>query len=394
MRRRWFCGLALAAFAWTPAVAFGDAPDSGVSLTDLAGILVVDATIDGKGPFHFVLDTGAGITVVTPALAETLAAKASGATSMSGMGKNAVNAQTIVLDTVSVGTARQTGVLAAIVALPPALTYQGRFGTIDGVLGYSFLSHYAVTIDVVGDRASFVAEPSFEPPASALALPISMNGQSIPLVAASADGVPGRFEIDSGNNGDVTIAGSFAKAHAIGAGSRASETRYQGVGGAIDTKRIRLRTLAVGGFVLHRMVAALSQIGSGVLGTGAIDGNLGYDFIHRFVLTLDYPGRRLYLRKSPAFDAFKPVVGNGIAYDRNADGAFSVAGVTAGSPAERAGITARDTIVAIGGNPVRAMSDADFQAAVDTLPGTGVTYTLDRNGVTRTVTVTTVNELP
>lgn len=381
-----------------PAIALGDEQgidrNPNVALDDLAGILVVDSTIDGKGPYHFVLDTGAGITVVTPALAKAIDAKAAGSTSMRGMGEKTLDTQTVVLGSVAVGQARQTQVRAAIVELPPALTYQGRYGTIAGILGASFLSHYVVTIDVAGDRASFTSERYFDPPSGAASLPLSVNGQLIPMVTASAVGTAGRFEIDSGNNGDVVIAGDFARAHEIGAGAPTSETRYQGVGGAVDTKRVRLRSLMVDGFVLHRIVAAFSQLGSGVLGTGEVDGNLGYDFIRRFVLTLDYPGWRLYLQKSPSFDSYKPVVGNGMVYDRNADGSFAVVAVTDQSPAARAGVVAHDTVVAIGGKSVEAMSDADFRAAVDVSPGTSVAYTLVRNGMSLTVTVVTIDELP
>jgi len=115
--------------------------------TDLAGSVVIDGRIDGQGPFHFVLDTGAGTTVITPRLASILHIGGTQTDMALGTGPHVVQAQTTTLDTVEIGDRVITGVGAAIIPLPPDITYQGRFGTIDGLIGYSFLKHFVTTID-------------------------------------------------------------------------------------------------------------------------------------------------------------------------------------------------------------------------------------------------------
>jgi predicted aspartyl protease len=52
-----------------------------VRLDDLQ---VVATTIDGKGPYHFVLDTGAAITVITPELARRAGLQGTGSGQVTG----------------------------------------------------------------------------------------------------------------------------------------------------------------------------------------------------------------------------------------------------------------------------------------------------------------------
>jgi predicted aspartyl protease len=84
--------------------------------------------INGKGPFRFILDTGAAETVILPATAKAM---------------NLAGTPFLTLETIKVGAveARQVD---AIIHLPtqdqrPALSYHG-------ILGHSFLSHYRITI--------------------------------------------------------------------------------------------------------------------------------------------------------------------------------------------------------------------------------------------------------
>jgi predicted aspartyl protease len=101
---------------------------------------VVPVTIDGKGPFPFVLDTGASATVVSRSLADKLALPKAGGT-VSGMGAGGAVGFTISrIRSLAIGDASLQGLEVAVGDVP-------AIGQADGILGYNFLSRFRFTID-------------------------------------------------------------------------------------------------------------------------------------------------------------------------------------------------------------------------------------------------------
>ena len=380
--------LAVAPIVSTPATAT-------VQLDDLAGILVVKTMVNGKGPYHFVLDTGAGITVVTPEFAKALHLRASGDETAHGTGEQAVAVKTTTLETVSVGSATQRQVPAAIIPLPIDLTYQGAYGTIDGIVGFTFLQKYAVSIDIANARASLTLNADFKPPGDTVAIPLTFAEQRIPVMTASVEGAAGQFEIDSGNNGDITLTQSFANAHNIASKYPAPiRSQYEGVGGRVNATRVRVKSFTLGQLAVHDVAANISQAKGGALLQDRLDGTFGYDVLRQFVMTLDYRGSRLYLQPGAAFGTSKTFAGTGIVRERNADGTFNVIGVIDATPAARAGIKTGDTILAVNGKSSALMNEGEYQAIAGENVGASVTYTLRSNDGERTVTMTTIDLLP
>ena len=366
-----------------------------IPIDDLAGILVVKATVNGKGPYHFVLDTGAGITVITPELAKAVHAERAGNETAHGTGDKEVAVRTTTLDTVSLGAAKQQNVPTAIIPLPPDLTYQGAYGTIDGIVGSTFLRNYAVSIDIGNLRASFTPTSEFRPPSNVGAVPVAFTKDGLALVTATVNGAEGRFEIDSGNNSNVVLTQAFVAQHNLAGGYRAPmHSLYVGVGGSTDATTIRVRTFSIGGFTVHGVGTDISQSKTSALQNDRLDGNIGYEVLRQFVVTLDYAGARLYLQPGSQFDTNKTVAGTGIIPQRNADGTFGVVSVLDASPASVAGVKPGETILAINGKRTPSMSDADYKSAVGETAGASVTYTLRSGSSEREVTMTTVDLLP
>ncbi len=359
-------------------------------LDDLAGIIVVPTIVNGRGPFHFVLDTGAGAMVVTPQLAKTLGLRPGGTNTATGMGAKTVTVQDVELNSVSVAGATQPNVRAVVIPLPPGLTYQGSYGTIDGIVGYTFLRHYAVTLDVAGGRATLTPSANFTAPAGIRAIPFTYAERGIPAIRASVEGATGRFEVDSGNNGDVILTREFAQRHGVArryANRRIAE--YQGVGGRVTAQRVRLERMTVDANTMHSVAATISD--SSLLKHDRLDGNIGYGILRQVVITLDYPRARAYFQPGRRFDAYAATLGTGLVCDRTADGRFEVLRVLPQTPAARSGVKSGDVIVAINGRKSEALSNAGYAAQVGR---PSVRYTLLRAGVQRTVTVRSVDLLP
>jgi len=143
-----------------------------IQFDDLGGVLVVKASVNGT-PLNLVLDTGAGTTIIAaPAALEKLKLAESGSKTLHNTGKRDVTAANATLATVSVGDAVASNVAAVVTTLPPDLTYQGRYGTIDGILGYTFLKNFAVTVDYDARSVEFTKSQDFHSPKAATAVPM------------------------------------------------------------------------------------------------------------------------------------------------------------------------------------------------------------------------------
>jgi predicted aspartyl protease len=106
-------------------------------------LIVVSATVNGAGPFDFMVDTGAQITTVDEALASQLKLPISGTTGVSGVATYGRKAFT-QLAHMEVAGGRVDDVLAVVDGLAQL---QAADGKIRGILGEDFLAHFDVLID-------------------------------------------------------------------------------------------------------------------------------------------------------------------------------------------------------------------------------------------------------
>lgn len=356
-----------------------------VRLDDLG---VVSTMIDGKGPYHFVLDTGAGITVLTPEFAKQAHLMGGGSLQATGSG-GTVTVQQLVLRSVAVGRAEVRNVAAAIIPLPPDFTYQGDYGTIDGVLGYSFLSHFAVTIDMQHHRVTLTSPKVYQalPGATSEAADLSDN---TPVVRARADETPGFFKLDTGDNGWLTLTAPFVAAHGFARRYPGGVPQLsEGVGGMDRARTVRIRSFTIGGATLHDEPTSLSFATTGIL--GGTTGNVGDDILRRFVFTVDYARKRVDFTPNGLIGAYAPYKRTGVAATRQPDGTLRVIAVEPNAAAARAGIKVGDTLVALNGYPLARLDTAQMSEAIaaDT-----VTYTVRRGSSEREVTLALTDLLP
>jgi len=117
------------------------------------GHVLVPVSIDGGKPLVFVLDTGAGKTVVTPSLADRLGLPMAPAESETTLGTHGQTENSVVeLHELAVGDARVADVRA--VALDLDHITRGEWH-VDGVLGMDFLQKFDVRLDFGASSLSF-----------------------------------------------------------------------------------------------------------------------------------------------------------------------------------------------------------------------------------------------
>lgn len=157
-----------------------------------AGEVVVAATVGGRGPFRFLVDTGSTHTAVTERLAQTLAARPIARSTMTAAG-GTIACLVVALPTLALGRRAVDGLTAT--ALPPVAGAALGAG-IDGVLGQDFLARFSYTIDYRASRIRW-HEPGYVAPGVRLTLVPSQDRWLVELPQAGAHPVY-RFVPDSG----------------------------------------------------------------------------------------------------------------------------------------------------------------------------------------------------
>ena len=262
-------------------------------------LILVPGSVNGRGPLTFILDTGAGTSLLSQRLADKLGIVATG----SKIGTGAAGRVTVALATaesLAIGGAHRA-------PMPLAITAEvDRIGAavgerIDGDVGYDFLRGYRVTIDyrrqivrlvqgaydVTGPDCRTRSEVAFRlaSPIKPLALvPTFVNGRG-----------PFQFALDTGAS--ITVL-SPAVASALGV-EGAERVSMTGAGGKLQATVGRIASLAVGGALLDDVNVVVADFLEGLgqaVGT-KLDGVVGYSFLRHFRVTIDYPNSVLWLLK-------------------------------------------------------------------------------------------------
>jgi predicted aspartyl protease len=158
-----------------------------------ANLLTIDVQINGKGPFHFVIDTGADRTVIADDVAQQLGLAASEPVMVEGVVRT-VRADTVRIQTASVGSITREDVKTPV--LPRAQLL------VDGYLGLDIIDGYRVTLDFK-NRALLLSDPrqrqliNWAPPSE---IPVRLvgSGGHLRSVNCVVDGIRATAFIDTG----------------------------------------------------------------------------------------------------------------------------------------------------------------------------------------------------
>lgn len=335
------------------------APDpSVVPFSWIDNRVFVDATIDGRGPFHLLLDTGAEASI-TPATARTLGLAVGAGERESGVGSATVATGTTSLHELRVGPAVLDDLSVHVLPLDGL---ENMFGTarIDGILGLPLFERYAVTHDFIHHVLRIVPSRADAPPPplphGAVALPFERPAQ-IPVIAATLDGVAGKFGVDTGARSALLVFGPFAATNHLADkyGAHLQGVTGWGIGGPVRSLLARAHELRLGDVAaVHDLVIRLSTQTAGATTGTDMAGLIGPDVLAQFDVTFDYPHARIVLARNAQY-------GRADAYDRagvwmgQGDRVFVALDVIAGGPADAAGLHAGERILSIDGVATSAL---------------------------------------
>jgi predicted aspartyl protease len=119
-------------------------------------ILLVEVLVNSRDAFQFVLDTGAGQTVVSPELAHRMGMEDLSIASVVGAGGPTPGSLSVA-QSLSVGRASLNGVAVIVADIFSGLS-QATGARLDGVLGFNFLRHFTVDIDYPHENLRFTEQ--------------------------------------------------------------------------------------------------------------------------------------------------------------------------------------------------------------------------------------------
>ncbi len=119
-------------------------------------LILVEVNLNGQGPFLFVIDTGATVPILCPETAQKLGIEpASGKEDVGHAAGGQLQVSLVSLASIKIREAEVKNIKAAVMDLTNLKQVIGDF---DGVIGYTFLSKFRVTIDYPQRLIAF--EPS------------------------------------------------------------------------------------------------------------------------------------------------------------------------------------------------------------------------------------------
>jgi predicted aspartyl protease len=252
-------------------------------------LILVPVHVNHKGPYQFILDTGASHCLLSPEIAETLGVRPEMEKQAMGAG-GPVKLGFAQVTSMAVGSTRQYNVQ---VAMTDELKRIGKAigSRVDGCLGFQFFKDFCLTIDYQANQLCVAprSQVSNGGPA-AMSIPFSLAAARKPLILVQVmvnDQGPFQFALDTGASRTM-MSSELARKLAI---ETVEDPPVTGGGGQIEIGAGKVGSLALGTAVVRDHAVGVGdflRMLSQAVGT-EFDGIIGYNFLNQFRVTIDYP---------------------------------------------------------------------------------------------------------
>jgi len=255
-------------------------------------LILVPVYVEEKGPYQFILDTGAFRCLLSQELSATLGVRKEAEQQVSGAG-GSMKISSAHVASLAVGSARQQNVEVAIT------DELSRFGEavqskVDGVVGFNFLKDFRVLLDYrhnvlrLSHSSAALRDESSGQSATSISFKLASPEQPLILLPVFVNGRgPFQFVVDTGTSRTTLSFELARKLGIVAVGDR------HGTGGGGDVRILSgtADSLTVGKASAHNLSIGVGEfLGKLSAVAGAkFDGIVGDNFLNQFEVTIDYP---------------------------------------------------------------------------------------------------------
>jgi membrane-associated protease RseP (regulator of RpoE activity) len=227
--------------------------------------------------------------------------------------------------------------------------------TVDGIIGSRLFDDFVVMIDYENQWVSIYEPKQYRPSGKERALPVRIDAHGFSYVDASislagTSPVAGSFLVDGGANTYADIYKPFSDAHRIPPSSmKLLNEPGTSTGGTTESKDGRANRLDVGPFSIKNPPITFAQDVEGLMATRDYAGLIGTEFLKRFTVVFDSPGKRILLTPNRSYGDAAEYDESGLRIRAQAPDfhKFVVTKIVPNSPAQQAGLKPGDIIESI-----------------------------------------------
>jgi predicted aspartyl protease len=354
------------------------------------GFIIVDVILGGFLPMKFIVDTGAENTILAKReIAEVLRLEFEKEFRIVGSDMT-TELIAYVTRRVSIQVANLKSPYNDLLVLDEDYLHFEEFigEEIYGILGSSFFRHFVVKINFIKEVITLSAKSSYKDPGRKYTeVPVSIRDHR-PFIRADIklhnDTIVNTLLLlDTGASLSLLLHNATHPELELPPNTIKGQVGM-GLGGFLEGYLGRVRALTLGGYEFNNVLTNYQDIltlqdTSYLRGRNGVIGN---DILSRFIVVIDYPGERLFIRPQRKWD-------RGFKYDRSgisviATGVnlnkFSINHIIEGSPADICGLQSGDQIVKVNGVPAGILGLYGITKRFQKKVGKKMRVTVKRNG--------------
>jgi len=330
------------------------------------GLVLVKGKVNGH-PGWFIVDNGTQGFVVDRDYARQNSLRTTDSALTREVGSNARRAgivRDVQISLPGLDLTHRNLVLIALKSLEPAVGHQ-----VDGIIGSRLFDDFVVVVDYERHCMSVYEPQQYRPSGKETALPVRIDQHGFQYIDATialpgAASVSGSFLLDGGANYYANLYKPFSDAHQI----PPSTMKLLDEPGAAQPRDGRAERIDVGPYSVKDPPITFAQDVEGLMASKDYAGLIGAEFLERFTVVFDSPGKRILLTPNKSY-------GDDAEYDQ------SGLRIRASGPKYHRFVVIR--IV-----PQSAAAEAEIEAgdvieSIDNLPAQDLTLTEIRNMLRR-----------